>query len=346
MKRNIIVIGASTGGFKALQQLVAGLPPDIDAALFIVWHMAAESINVLPRVLNEYNSIYATTAIDREPIEFNRIYTAPPDKHLILMDNILRLSNGPKENRFRPAIDPLFRSAAAIYGPRVIGVILSGGLDDGTSGLWTVKQYGGIAIVQDPNEAEAPSMPLSAIRHVPVDHKVGIAQMSSLLARLVTEDAPQQKEVPMPDQERNQKEINIALQEYPSSTIDPLGDLTPLTCPECHGVLFSLKESGRLRYRCHTGHAFSGDSLLDAISSNIEDTLYDAIRSIKENIALLNHMGDHFAAVNMPKLAAVFFKKSREAQDRLKLVWQAAINNEHLDTDKLMEESGQQQENR
>lgn len=339
MKRDIIVIGASTGGFKALQQLVAGLPPDINAAIFVVWHMAAESMNVLPRVLNEHNSIYATTAVDAQPIEYNHIYTAPPDKHLILTDGIMRLTNGPKENRFRPAVDPLFRSAASIYGSRVIGIILSGGLDDGTSGLWTVKQYGGITIVQDPNEAEATSMPLSALRNVQVDYKVRIAEMSDLLARLVEEDAPERQEVPMPDKERNHKEIKIALQDHPATVIEYIGNLTPLTCPECHGVLFAIKEADRLRYRCHTGHAFSSDSLLDAITGNVEDTLWDAIRSIKENIELLNHMGDHFASVNLPKLAALFFKKAREAEERMKLVWQAVMNTEHLDTDKLIEEA-------
>ena len=129
-------------------------------------------------------------------------------------------------------------------------------------------------------------------------------------------------------------------------TAEPPGDQIPLTCPECHGVLFSLKESGRIRYRCHTGHAFSGDSLLDAISSDIENTLWSAIRSIKENIALLNHLGDHFASVNMPKLAGLFFKKAKEAEARLRVVWLAVVKNERLDIDKLMEQAGEQQENR
>jgi len=158
-KRNIIVIGASSGGFEAIRQLVAALPADLDAAIFIVWHMSPDVTGILPQVINRQKTLLATNAVDNEPIANNRIYVAPPDKHLLLDNGIVRVTRGPKENRFRPAVDPLFRSAAYIYGPRVIGIVLSGALDDGTSGLWTIKSRGGIAIVQEPAEAEVPSMP-------------------------------------------------------------------------------------------------------------------------------------------------------------------------------------------
>lgn len=178
----IIVIGASSGGFDALKELVSKLPPDLNAAIFIVWHMAPGTESVLPNVLNRYNSIQASNGHDKEPIVARRIYVAPPDKHMLIEKGRIRITHGPKENRFRPAVDPLFRSAALNYGNRVIGVILSGALDDGTVGLWTIKHFGGTTVVQDPEEAEVRGMPESALREVEVDHCVTISAMVEVLA--------------------------------------------------------------------------------------------------------------------------------------------------------------------
>src|SRR5687768_9980752 len=170
--RNIIVIGASAGGFDALKTLVSGLPPDLEASIFIVWHMAPDIRGVMPQVLNRINGIYAAHAYDNEAIKPNRIYVAPPDRHLLVEKDRVRVTRGPKENRFRPAVDPLFRSAAYAHKQQVIGVVLSGALDDGTAGLWTVKHCGGLAIVQEPLDAEVPSMPENALREVAADHVV------------------------------------------------------------------------------------------------------------------------------------------------------------------------------
>ena len=168
--RNIIVIGASAGGFDALKKLVGDLPEDLQASVFVVWHMSPDVRGVLPQVLNNANTICAAHACDNEPIEPNRIYVAPPDRHLLVENGRVRVTRGPKENRFRPAVDPLFRSAAHTYNNQVIGVVLSGALDDGTAGLWTIKHRGGVAVVQDPSDAEVPSMPENAMREVAVDH--------------------------------------------------------------------------------------------------------------------------------------------------------------------------------
>jgi two-component system chemotaxis response regulator CheB len=173
-KTNIVVIGASAGGFEAIRALISSLPPDLDAAIFIVWHMSPDIRGVLPQVINRHKTIMASHAIDNEPIVYNRIYVAPPDRHLVIENGFVRVTRGPKENRFRPAVDPLFRSAAYTYGPRVIGIVLSGALDDGTAGLWTIKSRGGIAIVQDPADAEVPSMPENAIKAVDVDYLVPV----------------------------------------------------------------------------------------------------------------------------------------------------------------------------
>ncbi len=199
-KKNIIVIGASAGGFEAIKQLTAALPADLDAAIFIVWHMSPDVTGILPQVINREKTMLAANAIDHEPIVSNRIYVAPPDRHLLLEKGIVRITRGPKENRFRPAVDPLFRSAAYIYGARVIGIVLSGALDDGTSGLWTIKNRGGIAIVQEPAEAEVPSMPENAIAAVEVDYRVSIAEMVPLLIRLTSETVKKVTQFDMEEQ--------------------------------------------------------------------------------------------------------------------------------------------------
>jgi two-component system chemotaxis response regulator CheB len=330
-KRNIIVIGASAGGFEALKQLVAALPATLEATIFIVWHMSPDVTGVLPQVLNGQRTLWASNAIDNEPILSNRIYVAPPDKHLLLEKGIIRVTRGPKENRFRPAVDPLFRSAAYIYGAWVIGIVLSGALDDGTAGLWTVKSRGGLAIVQEPAEAEFPSMPESALAAVDVDYRVPIAEMASLLVKLTAETVTESSEVAMGEQQKTTTELRIAAQQpVPAHSVQAVGQLTPYACPECHGVLSAIRDGDIIRYRCHTGHAYSADSLLTSITEQIEDTLWNAIRGVEESIMLLNNLGDHYADKNQPKLAAMYFKKAQEAESRAELVRQTVFSHEQL----------------
>lgn len=339
--RNIIVIGASAGGFEALKKLVAGLPPDFQASLFIVWHMAPDVRGVLPQVLSKLGALPAEHAVDKEPIVPNRIYVAQPNFHLLVERDRVRVTKGPKENRFRPAVDPLFRSAAYAYGARVIGIILSGALDDGTSGLWTIKHLGGTAIVQDPRDAEIPSMPENAMREVDVDYVVPVSEMADLLVRLV-EQTPEIAEVPMKENEQTEFEIRTAAEDSAFETgIMKFGSLTPFTCPDCHGVLFELKDGKRSRFRCHTGHAFSSDSLLTTVTENIEDSLWNAIRGIEESVMLLNHMGEHFANLNQTHLAALYFKKAHEALDRVEILRQAVMNHERLSNDSLRQQAGE-----
>ncbi len=335
-KRNIIVIGASAGGFEACRTLVKHLPATLDASIFIVWHMSPDVQGVLPHILNRVNDIWASHASDNEEIQPNRIYVAPPDHHLLLEDGYMRVTRGPKENRFRPAVDPLFRSAAFHYGKRVIGVILSGALDDGTSGLWTVKHYGGLAIVQSPTDAPVPSMPENAIREVAVDYIASVEEIAGLLVELSAEEVDKNKDE-MKQDERTAIEIKIAEESNAlKSGIMNFGEHSQFTCPECHGVLSTFPEGNRTRYRCHTGHAFSADSLLATITEKIEGGLYSALRAIEESIMLLNNTGDHFAAGNHPKLAALYFKKAKEAEERARLVREAILSNERLSNDSLL----------
>jgi two-component system, chemotaxis family, protein-glutamate methylesterase/glutaminase len=342
---NIIVVGASAGGFEAIKTLVKGLPKDLPASVFIVWHMSPDVRGILPQVLNRFEMLPAAHAFDGEEIADGRIYVAPPDRHLVLEGGRMRVTRGPKENRFRPAVDPLFRSAAQSYGPNVIGIILSGALDDGSSGLWTVKQKGGIAVVQDPVDAEVPSMPENAIRGVAVDHILPIADIPHLLVKLVHD---KERRAAMSEGSGNgladkqlQIEVGIAAQDNAlEAGIMEFGEFSPFACPDCHGVLSLLKEGNIVRYRCHTGHGYTADSLLASLTENIEKSLWDAIRGVDESIMLLNHMGDHFAESNQPKLASIFFRKAKEAEDRNAVVRSVVMAHEQFSADSLRHEIG------
>lgn len=336
----LIVIGASAGGLEVIKKLVKELPKNLGAAVLIVWHMSPDVRGILPYILNRQGTLEATNAYDGEEIQINRIYVATPDHHLVVEGDKMRVTKGPKENRFRPAVDPLFRSAAYYYGEHVIGVILSGALDDGTAGLWTVKECGGIALVQDPLEAEVPSMPRNALLHVDVDYTVPVAEMPRLLIQLVKDRAVSMPVTNMENDNKTNIEVQIAADESGLNTgVMTLGELVPFTCPECHGVLTAIAEGTVKRYRCHTGHAFSMDTLLTAMTEYIEETLWTAIRSIKETTMLMNNVGDHFAEHNNPKLAALYFKKAKEAEQRAKVVRDVVINHEQLSKDSLLYES-------
>lgn len=332
-KLKIIVIGASTGGFEAIKTIVKNLPAKLPASIFIVWHLSPDVQGFLPQVLNRTGNMTAVHAENNMPIRERHIYVAPPDRHLIIGNGEMLVTHGPKENRFRPAVDPLFRSAAYYYGSHVIGVILSGALDDGTAGLWAIKHYGGIAIVQDPNDAEAPGMPQSALREVQTDYCVAVSEMAKLLIKLVSQPV---KEKTVMNDEQTEKEIAIAAEEnVMGKGILEFGELTPYTCPECHGVLSRLHNDQIVRYRCHTGHAYSADALMKALTERIEESLYSAIRGMDENIMLLNHMGDHYAEANEPKLASAYFQKAKEAGRRSQDVRKAIADNEQLSKEKI-----------
>jgi two-component system chemotaxis response regulator CheB len=339
--RNIIVIGASAGGFDALKKLIEKLPADFPASIFVVWHVSPDVTGILPQVLNRVGEMAAAHAVDGEAIEPGRIYVAPPDYHLLVERERVRVTKGPKENRFRPAVDPLFRSAAYAYNNQVVGIILSGALDDGTSGLWMVKHRGGTAIVQDPMDAEFPSMPRNALNEVKVDHRVPVSQMPDLLNRLVRETIDASEAV-MEENKLTETEIRIAAEDSAfESGITQYGEFSPYACPDCHGVLVALKDGERTRFRCHTGHAFSGDALLATVTENIESSLYNAMRGIEEAVMLLNQMGNHYANNNQINLSALYFKKAFEAEQRVRLVRQAVMKNERMSIDSLREQASE-----
>lgn len=338
--RDIIVIGASSGGFEALKKLVAGLPKDLAAAVFVVWHLPANAKGVLPSVLEKEGTLPAAHGVDGEKIRKGRIYVAPPDYHLLVEENRVRVTKGPKENRFRPAVDTLFRSAAYAYGARVIGVILSGALDDGTAGLWTIKQRGGMAVVQEPSDAELSSMPESALREVEVDYVVPVAEMAALLTRLTGEQILKAREISMEENQKTEIEVRIAAEDSAfEAGVMKLGEISPFTCPDCHGVLIKIKDGKIARFRCHTGHAFSADTLLATITERIEDSMWNAMREMEESIMLLRQMSEHFGEANQTKMAEVFLQKAREAENRVKLIRKVVLEHEQLSENGLRQQA-------
>ncbi|HZS10464.1 MAG TPA: chemotaxis protein CheB [Blastocatellia bacterium] len=310
--------------------LVGGLPRGLKASIFIVLHTAAYSPGILPEILERAGPLPASNALDWEAIRPGHIYVAPPDYHLLLeRSGYVRITRGPKENRFRPAVDPLFRSAAHAFSPRVIGVILTGWLDDGTAGLRAVKERGGTAVVQDPEEAHAPSMPLNAIRHVEVDHRLPLAEIAPLLVRLT--NAPAGEEGVYPVSKEMETEVKIAREDNAlQSGILKWGEPSIYACPECHGVLLQLKEGDNVRFRCHTGHAYSVDTLLAEFTERTEESLWNAIRSIEESVLLMRHLASHFSEHPNDTSAEVFLEKAREAQQRAEIVRQTVMQHEKL----------------
>jgi len=240
---------------------------------------------------------------------------APPDHHLLVAPGHVRVTRSATENRFRPAIDPLFRSAAGAYGPRVVGVILSGALDDGTAGLWAVKQRGGIAIVQDPQEAQHSSMPQSAMTYVPVDYCLPAAAIAPRLIYLVQEVIEEEGATPVPDELRIETRIAMEDNALESGLMD-LGHFSPFTCPECHGALLQLRAGRFLRFRCHVGHAYSARSLLAELSESLDDAFWNTLRALDESIMLMQHIAAHLRADQAPQLADLFTRRAQEARRR------------------------------
>lgn len=282
-----VVIGASAAGLPALLQVCSALPAGLDAPVLVVLHIGAHP-SQLAQMLDQRCALPTRFAVDGEAVEAGRIYVAAPDHHLLLMPGTVRVSRGPKENWTRPAIDPLFRSAALHWGERAVGVLLAGQMDDGTAVLRAIKERGGIAIVQDPTTAEDSSMPRSALDNVAVDHCLPPAEISAYLLQLTR--SPPGPAAPPPSEELL-REVAIGENTHTSlENVAAMGRPSTLTCPECGGTLYELSGGRPLRYRCHTGHAFSGLSLAGAQAQAAEDTLRGGVRALQEREMLLRRL--------------------------------------------------------
>jgi two-component system chemotaxis response regulator CheB len=277
---DIIAVGGSAGAFEALRDLLGGLPANLPASLFVVTHLQPYSRSNLPAILSRFGPLPARHPEDREPIRPGTVYVAPPDRHLLVGPEVVRVVEGPRENNARPAIDPLFRTAALAYGPRVVGVVLSGLLDDGTAGLAAVKARGGTALVQRLDDALHPEMPASALRHVRADRVLPAAEIADELVRLAHEP-PAGPAPPAP----KELEWEASMAEWGLDALQGAnrpGRPSPFTCPHCKGDLWEIENGGPPRFRCRTGHAFSLLTLLASQAEAVEAALNEAFRALKE----------------------------------------------------------------
>lgn len=340
-KRDIVVIGTSAGGLAALLELVKTLPADFSAPIFVVQHFPADSESFLPQLLSSVSKLPAKHPRDGEAIEPGTIYVARPDYHLLVEDDRVLAKRGPKENRFRPSVDALFRSAAYAYGPRVIGVVLTGYLDDGTSGLWSVQRMGGLAVVQDPRDAQVPAMPENALEFVKADYIVPLSELGSLLVRLTQEPAPRKPAVTAAVLDLLNIEFTIAKQgnAFELGIIDR-GKLTPFTCPDCHGALTQLVEGHLIRFRCHTGHAYTVSALLGEVTQSVENMLYASMRGLEETKMLLQSLGEHFVEDEQPKVADVFMRKASDVGRQARVVYDSIQHHEALSGDLQFQKIG------
>jgi len=318
--RDIIVIGGSAGATAPLKQILARLPKDLPAAVFVVLHIPAQGIGILSTVASAAGPLPVLQAESGMVIQNGHVYLAAPDHHLLLFESHMMLGRGPRENMVRPAIDPLFRSAALQYGPRVIGVVLSGLLADGAAGLNAIKRCGGITLVQDPADAVADEMPTRALETTTVDLCVTSAKIGDVLSDLVRE--PAGTALPVPPEIRLEVEI-AAGERIGSDRLKAIADPAPFTCPGCGGVLSEVKGSPPLRFRCQVGHAYTADALAKEQEGRVDEALRVALRIIEERAELVHRMaedGRHSGRVAVARMYEQRATEYREYADMIRRV--------------------------
>ena len=316
---NILAVGASAGGLGALKQLAAGFPSDLPAAVLFVMHLRGDARSALADIIDRAGPLRATFAHDRERLEAGSIYIAPPDRHLLLDDGHLRLGAGPRENNSRPAIDPMFRSAAICCGPRTVGVVLTGYLNDGASGLRAIKRCGGTTVVQDPQDAAYPDMPRNALAQGDADHVVALNEMPALLQKLVR--APARRLIEIPEDIRI--EVDAAAGHGDMETLDRLGKRSVLSCPDCHGALWELEDGELIRYRCHIGHAYTAEALDLAQGDDLGRALESALRALEERVRLLRRLQEQAHSQGRDLLAQQWAERAHEFEQQVEVVRRA-----------------------
>ena len=331
--RDTIVIGASAGGVKALVEIVSQLPADLPAAVFIVLHIPPDFPSLLPAILGRESNLVVAHAKNGEEITSGHVYVATPDHHLLIEKSHVKLVHGPRENLHRPSIDALFRSAARWAGPRVIGVVLSGARDDGTAGMRQIKLCGGMTIVQDPLEAQFPSMPQSVIQDIRVDHSLALREIAPMLDMLSRQPAPEEGVYPLPDEVMI--EARITEQELDAdkllASIEKIGKVSRLTCPDCNGTLWEINDPQIHRYRCHAGHAHTADSLSDGQSQMIEAALWSAVRALEEQMMLARRIAERARQTKNSWAERTFEKRAQEAAARSSRIRQLLLGEEKGD---------------
>lgn len=325
--RDIIAVGTSAGGVDALQFLAERLPPDLPASILVTIHLAKEFRSVLDEVLSRAGPLPASFAIDGEPLRKGHIYIAPPDRHLLVENDHFLLGAGPRENNARPAIDPMLRSVALCCGPRSVGVVLTGTLGDGASGLWAIEKCGGFCIVQDPSDAAFPDMPENALRAVHPDHTVRLKDLAPLLESLAHQPAGEAIDVP------EQIRFEVAMAKTGRTSMDEMdrfGRRSVLACPDCHGVMWEMDEGDLIRYRCHVGHTYTAESMDFAVDENLRRALASAVRALEEKVALARKLQKQALELGHNLVQDTWGEKVREYQHELDIVRDAMLRMESI----------------
>jgi two-component system, chemotaxis family, protein-glutamate methylesterase/glutaminase len=317
--RDIVVVGFSAGGIEPLLRLVGALPADFPGAVFVVHHFPPQSVSALPNILQRAAALDVAQAVDGHAIVPGSICVARPDQHLVLTGGRVGCTNGPREQGHRPAIDPLFRSAARTFGHRAVGVLLSGTLDDGTVGLIEIKARGGLALVQEPEEAAYSGMIMSALRSVAVDHVAPARELAAILDRVAREEGPERESLPL----QLQGDFAAGAGDLPEPSMagtaalrNPaaLGRPSPMVCPECGGVLFEREQDNFLHFRCHVGHAFSEEALFTSQSRALEGALWSAVRALEEKAELSRRLAEQCGHRGLYRAVSQFEGAAREAE--------------------------------
>ncbi|MES5488298.1 chemotaxis protein CheB [Bradyrhizobium sp. INPA03-11B] len=315
--RDIVAIGTSAGGFEALRFLAGEFSPDFPASVLVVIHLPSQFRSTLDAILTQAGPLPASFAADGERLERSRIYIAPPERHLLVESDQLRLGSGPRENNARPAIDPLFRSAALCCAPRSVGAVLTGTLGDGAAGLSALKQFGGLTVVQDPGDAAFPEMPTTALMRSQPNHVVSLASMPALFEKLVRQPAGQ----PVPVTGAIEYEVSVASGGQASmSEMDRIGRRSVLACPDCHGVMWEIDEGELVRYRCHVGHAYTAELMSLALDDNLRRALGSALRTLDERIALARKLASEASLGGRTQIAKSWASRVREFEQEAKVI--------------------------
>jgi two-component system, chemotaxis family, protein-glutamate methylesterase/glutaminase len=311
-RRDIVVLGASAGGVDVLAQVLADAA-DADAAFAVVVHMAANARTALPAILGRSTGLECRLAEDGDALTVGRVLIARPDRHLVVERDRVAVVNAPRENRARPAIDPLFRTASLAYGPRVIAVALSGVLDDGTAGAAAVRRRGGLVVVQHPEDALFADIPRNIIEHVGADYVIPSGEIGALVGRLSTEEV--EDEMPIGEDE----DPAVAGQEELLRKAMG-GAITHFTCPECSGTLWEVDEDGVLRYRCRVGHVYSLEALREAQGEGVESALWIAMRALEEQAGLIRRAAERSRGFKTPGIAARHELRAEELEEQAQVI--------------------------
>lgn len=320
-KRDIVMIGGSAGSGEPLRKIVAGLPKDFSGSIFVTTHIPSTHETYLPNLLGSASHLPVSAAVDGQPIAPGHIYVAAADRHLLLVDSVMRLGLGPRENMSRPSIDPMFRSGALAYGPRSVGVVLSGLMNDGASGLYAIKQACGTAVVQTPLDAAHPDMPRAALEAAEIDHIAPASEIARVLTEVAARDAG--PGVPAPDSLIFEVEVAAGAR-LGSDQLRRFADPAALTCPDCGGVLSEVRSQTPLRYRCQIGHAYTAQELASK-NDTVDEAIRVALRVMEERVELVDRMARDARNTGRTAIAELYERRATEYGGYAATLRQAAI---------------------